>query len=294
MIYNPQPTRVWFRQQQACSINSNIPNDIIYIPLANQYVTPSQAQCLAQELNKLNVLKYKNNSTNFSKKQQQSRIYRGLNNTGKQSYSTQNYLYTNPNTSKLSRINFSLIPNPNTIVGSPNNPSGPFQTINLNPTDPNTQFLIDGGNLLCNSQQLNFSPNCFDISGNPINLAFFANTQTWYPKPRYTMPTSLSKWPQGYKGFVSAVTPVSPVLSISLNSDNTRATLSWTVNTSPCIPISSFQIFQNNEYFNTVAYPVTSTIINNLDPTQTYTYYVTAVSTNISSQPSNIVSTSLS
>ena len=60
--YNPRPPRVWSRVQDRCTTNqnnTNIENDIVYIPLTKQYVTPAQAQYQGQMLEKGNVLQYK-------------------------------------------------------------------------------------------------------------------------------------------------------------------------------------------------------------------------------------------
>jgi hypothetical protein len=98
--YNPQPPRVWTRVQNPCSTNqnnTNIQNDIVYIPLTNQYVTPLEAQYQAQLLSKGNILQYKNNSANLTKSQKYSRISNGLSITRKKSYATQSVTYTNPN-----------------------------------------------------------------------------------------------------------------------------------------------------------------------------------------------------
>ena len=307
--YNPQPPRVWTRVQNPCSTNqnnTNIKNDIVYIPLTNQYVTPLEAQYQAQLLEKGNILQYKNNSANLTKSQKYSRISNGLSITRKKSYATQSVTYTNPNISNLLRVNYKNIPYPNDIVGSPNNPSGPYQINLSSPLNCPSNVLQDGGNLVCNAivnpctQQIVktyqptpacFLTTCSDVPGKPINLCWYQNIPTWYPRKRYTMPNSLSKWPEGYKGFVSAVRPASPVLSLSMSVNNTQANLSWTIQVSNCLPISSFNIYQDGVLINNVSYQITSFVISNLVPTQEYSFYVESLSTTIVSEPSNIVTT---
>ena len=61
----PNPSRVWSRVQNRCTTNQNnidIINDIVYVPLTNQYLTPGQAQYEEQIFQKANILQYKKNS----------------------------------------------------------------------------------------------------------------------------------------------------------------------------------------------------------------------------------------
>jgi len=306
--YNPQPTRVWSRVQNQCSTNqnnTNIANDIIYIPLTKQYVTPAQAQFQSQMLQKGNILQYKKNSANLTKSQKYSRISNGYPETRKKSYATQSDTYSNPNTSSLLRVNYTSFPYQNNIVGAPNNPSSPFQIPSSTQLECSSNVLKDGGNLVLNTYQnqcsgeivkkvfcpnkLCFSTSCSDVPGKPIELCWYTNIQSWYPKTRYFMPNSLNKWPEGYKGFVSAVTPVPPVLSLSMSPDYSQAYLSWSLITSNSLPISSFNLYQNERLINNLSYTITSTTLTGLDPTQTYSFYVESLSTTITSLPSNTV-----
>lgn len=305
--YNPQPTKVWTRVQNPCSTtqnNTNFTNNVIYIPLTKQYVTPQQAQFQAQMLQKGNVLQYKSNCANLTKSQKYSRICNGYPLTRKKSYATQSDTYSNPNTASLLRVNYTSFPYPNNIVGAPNNPSSSFQSVQL---DCSSNVLKDGGNLVLNTYQnqcsneiiktascpneICFSTSCSDVPGKPIELCWYPNIQSWYPRTRYIMPNSLNKWPEGYKGFVSAVTPVPPVLTLSMSSDYTQAFLSWTITISNCLPISGFNIYQNGVFIKTVSYLINSTAITGVDQTQSYTFYIESFSTTIKSKPSNTVTT---
>jgi hypothetical protein len=215
-------------------------------------------------------------------------------------FATQSQTYTNPNTSSLARVNFTSIPFPNQIVGSPNNISGPFQYGIPNPNNCNTTTIQDGGSLICNSyanpctgeivqtvsEQQCFPTYCSDVPGQIMDLCWNPKLQTFFPRTRLTMSNSLNKWPQGYKGLVSAVTPVPPILTLDA-STNESVTLSWTVDNSICIPISSFNIYQDNTLTSTVPYALTSTTILNLQNNLQYTFYVTAVSNTTQSLPSN-------
>ena len=105
------------------------------------------------------------------------------------------------------------------------------------------------------------------------------------------MNNSTNKWPQGYKGLVSAVRQSPPFLSLDASS-NTSVTLSWTNVSNICIPISSYNIYQNGILIKSVPYQITSTIINNLT-TGIYSFYVTSISNSTQSSPSNIINLSI-
>jgi len=101
------------------------------------------------------------------------------------------------------------------------------------------------------------------------------------------MNNSLDKWPEGYKGFVSALTPAAPVLSSVVNTNQSQLTLYWTSKSSVCIPISSYTIYQNGALVKTVSYQFNSATINNLTPGTNYTFFVKALSGTVQSSPSN-------
>ena len=230
----PNPSRVWSRVQNRCTTNQNnidIINDIVYVPLTNQYLTPGQAQYEEQIFQKANILQYKKNSSNLTKKQKYSQISKGFGNARKKCYATQSVTYTKPNTSSYLRVNYNSVPYPNNLVGSPNNISGPYQT---NIPDPfnciSNNILQDGGNLVCNAivdpcsgkiietfkNNLCYPTTCSDVPGPPIELCWNPSVQTWYPRKRYTMSNGLDKFPVNYKGFVSAI-PIPEIIPIVNN-----------------------------------------------------------------------------
>jgi hypothetical protein len=299
--YLPNPPRVWSRVQNPCTyiVPDNSYNSI-YIPLTKQTVNLAQANLEEKIQYKGNILQYKGNSSRITKNQRYSQISRGLWSNRTKVFATQSQTYTNPNTSSLARVNFTSIPFPNQIVGSPNNISGPFQYGIPNPNNCNTTTIQDGGSLICNSyanpctgeivqtvsEQQCFPTYCSDVPGQIMDLCWNPKLQTFFPRTRLTMSNSLNKWPQGYKGLVSAVTPVPPILTLDA-STNESVTLSWTVDNSICIPISSFNIYQDKILTSTVPYALTSTTILNLQNNLQYTFYVTAVSNTTQSLPSN-------
>jgi hypothetical protein len=100
------------------------------------------------------------------------------------------------------------------------------------------------------------------------------------------MSNSGTKWPIGYKALVSAIKPRAPILTLN-NISNSIAILNWTVNNNLCIPISSFNIYENNIFILNVPFTQLSFNIN-LTSTQN-TYYVRAKSQSIESEASNSV-----
>jgi hypothetical protein len=298
--YNPNPPRVWSRVQNQCTYIIDSSYNSIYVPLTNKTVSLLEANYQDKLLYKGNILQYKKNSSSMSKNQKYSQIAKGLGSSKKKSYATQSTTYTNPNTTGLKRVNYDEIPFPNQVVGSPNNISGPFQYGIPNPDKCPTTTLQNGGNLVCNAfansctgavtqnlvQRYCYPTYCSDVPGYPINLCWNPKIQTFYPRQRYTMNNSLNKWPQGYKGFVTAETPAAPVLSLDSYTNN-NVVLSWTYINNECLPISSFYIYENDILINIVPYTVTT--INIPVTSGTFSFYIISFSTTISSPPSNTV-----
>ena len=191
------------------------------------------------------------------------------------------------------------IPYPNFIVGEPNNPSGPFKPDAPNPDNCNTNgSLEDGGTLVCGSYVKPCSKEVVrvgrqpgelicnlstasDVPGKPIELCWDPALQTWFPKPQYFMNNSGNKWPDNYKGFVSAIKPEPPTIKLN------GLTLSWTYIERCSIPISSFRIYVNGRFFTSVSYTITSYTFSSLQTNDSI--YMTSVSRDIESDPSNSI-----
>jgi len=304
--YLPIPPRVWSRVQNQCTYVVDISYNSIYVPLINQTLPPTEAIFYDKQINKGNILQYKGNSSRLTKNQKYSQISKGLWCNRTKSYATQSQTYTNPNTTSLQRINAINIPYPNQIVGLPNNISGPYQYNVPNPYNCPTNSIQDGGSLVCNkyvnpctgeviqsvSQQQCFPTSCSDVPGEIMDLCWNPKLQSWFPKPRYVMNNSTSKWPEGYKGFVSAITPDAPVL-LSAIGGCVQVTLTWSYTNSICTPISSFNIYVDGKFMENVPYTTTTTIIY-LNYSTEYSIYITSLSTKIESEPSNsLLSTTL-
>jgi hypothetical protein len=301
--YNPVPPRVWSRVQNQCTyIIPNSSYNSAYIPLTNQTVSLAQANYEEKQFYKGNVLQYKGNSSRLTKKQKYTQLAKGFGPNRTKVFATQTQTYTNPNTSGLLRVNYTTYPYPNQIVGAPNNISGPFQYNVPNPFDCSSNSIQDGGNLVCGTyanpctgeiiqtgavSAIICNPASASNVPGPSVLCWNNKIQTWFPRQNLTMSNSLNKWPQGYKGLISAVTPEAPVLTL-LSYTSTSVALSWTnISNNNCIPISSYNIYQNGILIETQPYTITSTTINNLSSGTTYNFYITSVSTNIQSEQSN-------
>ena len=304
--YLPIPSKVWSRVQSSWTISINTSNTV-YMPLTKETVSQVQANYMTQMLYKGNILQYKQNSS-LTKNQKYSQLAKGFGQSRTKNFATQSETYSNPNTNNLLRVNYNdLIPFPSEIAGQPNNISGPFQYDVPNPFGCLNNTVTDGGNLIggtyanpCTNKVIKTTPkpqNCYptycsDVPGKPQLLCWNTKIQTWNPKSR-NINTSANKWPQGYKSFVSAVKLFPPTLVIE-NTTITTITLSWSPVNNNCLPVSSYNIYQNGILLISVSYTETSYIINIL-PNIIYVFYITAVSNTIESAPSNTVSyTSLS
>ena len=301
--YNPRPPRVWSRVQNQCTYAdaSNNVYQSVYIPLTKQTVTLAQANYEDKLLQKGNILQYKGNSSQLTKKQKYSQLAKGFGPNRTKVFATQSETYTNPNTTGLLRVNSSILPFPNDLVGQPNNISGPFQYAVPNPDGCTGLSIQDGGNLVCGTYAnpctgailqtgATSSVICNPASASNVpgsaTLCWDTKVQTWFPRQRYFMNNSGTKWPQGYKGFVSAVTPEAPVLTLD-SETCTTVTVSWKNVKSICLPISSYRLYVNDQLFTTVSYQINSyTFFKSISSSSVY---VTAVSNNVESEKSNTI-----
>jgi len=282
--YNPNPARVWSRVQNRCSTDT-----------ADSNVDYARIDYDRQMLLKGNILQYKKNSSNLTKNQRYTQIAKGMWTNRTKTWATQSDTYTNPNTSSLLRVNNTILDPSNNTFSSPSNP---FNC-------PTTE-IQDGGNLVCSvvvnpctqevikrsvSQQLCNPTTDSDVPGQIQQLCWNDGTQTWYPRQRYTMGNSGTSWPEGYKGFVSALTLEPPVLTLD-SSNNNSVTLSWTAISNDCMPISSFNIYQNGILTANVLYPINTITITIDNICGSDSFYVTSLSNDIESEPSNIINVS--
>jgi len=301
--YLPIPPRVWSRVQNQCTYVLDSSYNSVYIPLTNQTVSPTQAINEDKLIYKGNILQYKGNSAQFTKSQKYSQLARMAGPNRKKVFATQSQTYTNPNITGLQRVNSTTIPFPNGVVGEPNNISGPYQYNVPNPNGCSGSSLQDGGTLVCGtfanpctgqlirggatSATICNPASASDVPGSSV-LCWNNKVQTSFPKPRYVMNNSTDKWPVNYKGFVSATTPSKPHLML-IDSTCNSVILSWIDVSSNCIPISSYNIYQNGILLQTLPYTITSTIINGLVVGITYSFFITSVSNTTESLPSNII-----
>jgi hypothetical protein len=273
------PPRAWSRVNNRCTYDTSY----------NEGYDPLVFERIAQ-INKGNVLQYKINSTQLTKRQRYSQIAKGLWTNRTKTFATQSDIYTNPNTTSLKRVNY--------VEYSRNDIKDPFNC-------PNVKFK-DGGTLVCGTYQNpctgqviervvqpNYHPNTDSDVPGPLKLLYWdPRLQTWYPKVRRTMNNSGNKWPLNYKLFTSALKPNPPILSIQ-NKTSNSITLSWTDQKSKCVPITNYQIFDVTNNKNTqikiLDYKVNTYTINNLTNNTNYSFYVISSSSSYNSIPSNIV-----
>jgi hypothetical protein len=237
--YNPIPTRVWSRVQSQCTFtNPGATYDQIYIPLTNQIVSQKQADYENKQIYKGNILQYKGNSARLTKAQKYSQLAKmnGPNRT--KVFATQSQTYSNPNTTGLLRVGYSTYQFPNQIPGAPNNISGPFAYGIPDPNDCSGNSIQDGGSLVCGTfanpcsgviikRDVNPAVTCHPASASNVPgdslLCWNNKVKTWFPRQRYVMTNSGNKWPEGYKGFVSALIP-----------------------DKPCSPLLNFEFYEKN------------------------------------------------
>lgn len=192
--YLPEPPRAWYRVENACSSTNIGTNNASYQEFIERVA----------QLNKGNVLQYKKNSSNLTKKQQYAQVAKGMWTNRTKTWATQSDTYTNPNTTGLQRVNYvetvNLNPNPNSLC--------PFATT-----------FKDGGTLVygtyqnpCTGEVIKGIPTSkyhpstdSNVPGPIVPLYWDEKITPWYPRQRYTMNNSTDKWPQNYKLFVSAL-----------------------------------------------------------------------------------------
>jgi hypothetical protein len=229
--YNPNPPRAWSRVDVPCVYNnvSNSPSQFnkIFLPFLNKSVFAAEAPFQVAMYNKGNILQYKKNSSSLTKNQRYSQISKGLWVNRTTTWASQTQTYTNPNTQYLQRVGsnpINLQTGGTPTITQLTCPSPSLQSIfqgvytqQIATTSNDT--IQNGGNLVCNTFEnpctntiivkptrspCNPSSNS-DVPGRSIYLCWNDGTQTWYPRQRYfNNSAGGNKFPQGYKGLVSA------------------------------------------------------------------------------------------
>ena len=188
----------------------------------------------------------------------------------------------------------------NNQVLPPPPPPPPGGTGNVMPMVPvpivEPVVIQDFGNLVCGTKEdlctgLLIMPiqldNCHpttdsDVPGQIQDLCWNDGNPTWYPRQQYLMTNSANKWPVNAP-LLSAVKPATPVLTLTIASGVN--TLSW-ITTTVCLPISSYNVYQNNLLIANTTNLNYNVVFNN---TLVNEFYVISLSGTIESNPSNIV-----
>jgi hypothetical protein len=207
-----------------------------------------------------------------------------------------------PSDSGGSSLNPEVVPPP-----PPPNPSNDNTVLPPSPMPvPIGPIVIqDSGNLICSiqenvctgesvyhkAQQLCNPTSDSDVPGTIQLLCWNDGTPTWFPRQRYIMTNSANKWPTSSgpqdKTFVSAVRPSAPIIT-SVTNLNNIVTINWE-QVEICLPVDRFSIYQNDVIIGDVEGSVfTFNIV--VDYGNTYNYFIIAKSSQIMSDPSNIVS----
>jgi hypothetical protein len=303
--YNPIPSRVWSRVQADCVyVDPGSNYNSVYIPLTNQTVSLAQADYEAKQFYKGNILQYKGNSAQLTKKQKYSQLARCAGPSRTKVFATQSQRgYTNPNTTAMKRVGYTTYTFPNQIVNAPNNISGPF-TYNIpNPFGcANGNAVQDGGVLICGSLENPCSGEvykegpqnatvCFPASASNVPGSSFLcwnnKIQTWFPRQRYFMNNSADKWPEGYKGFTSAFHPDSPVLTLK-NVNGQDATITWS-NNNTCLVPYEYTIYLNDSFYNSISFQIKEYTFINLPLGDNSIYMTSTAYPNFKSNPSNTI-----
>jgi hypothetical protein len=187
--YLPVPPRLWSRVENPCAYSNseviqNIPGDYIYLPYLSEPILKSQYYYQLACLRKGNVLQYKKNSSNLTKKQVYGQIAKQMWVNRNTTWASQSDKFSDPNTKSLKRVNYvnitttgvptdqpltceapkpptnSSLPARSSSSGSnapvipppplPNQPGGPSMPPAVTPQSPVEPIVIpDGGRLVC-------------------------------------------------------------------------------------------------------------------------------------------------
>jgi hypothetical protein len=103
------------------------------------------------------------------------------------------------------------------------------------------------------------------------------------------MNTSGNKWPEGYKGFVSALIITPPVLYVTKN-DDLSVQLAWSIKICKITPITSFNLYMNNILTQNIPNTGIFTITINVAADMKASFTLTSLSGANESDKSNTVS----
>ena len=141
--YNPSVTRTWNRYQSRCFVDlSNNPTNYITMPLTGETVPYAEFAFNMQMLHKGNILQYKKNSFNITKKERYTKIAQGKWASKQRTWAIQSSRMTNPNTQYFQRANTINIDS-STLAQSDLPPSCP--TLPPIPTVPVTNTPVTNG-----------------------------------------------------------------------------------------------------------------------------------------------------
>lgn len=279
--YLPNPSRAWSRVQHSCSFFDN----------------SQQTYLESAMLNKGNILQYKKNSSNLTKRQRYAQIAKGLWTNRNTTWATQSTRgYTNPNNKSLQRVNSIDItldypPTTNFVrCVPPVNTNNPIVIQDFGTLVCGTYENVCTGEIIRQPTDIICHPTTdSDVPGQITELCWDDGTPTWYPKQQYVMTNSGNKWPVNAI-LLSSIKPLPPVITSIFNVKKI-ITITWTID-NKCLNITNVTIFQNGLPIKIVSSDTftASIFVENND---TYTFYIVGINGNVISEPSNIVSVTL-
>jgi hypothetical protein len=272
------------RVQGSCSLVTESPiafdrNRFSTVPYTGKIVSTTELPYEIAMLRKGNILQYKKNSSNLTKKQQYSQLAQGKWYYRKTWATQSSRGYTNPNTNNLQRVN--------------------SETVELFPNSDNPVYIQDFGTLVCGTLENPVTgvvitqppkPNCHpttdsDVPGRITELCWNDGITPWFPRTRYNMSNSNSKLYTNYK-LTGGLQFFGLTLRATVICLDSTVKLDWVYN-NKCIPALGYNIYQNGTLLASVPSTPTTYTFTPLEGNQIY--YVTAINRNAESQPSNVV-----
>ena len=296
-FYFTTPTISWSRYQNNCSVILNsVPDEsenVFEHPITGEMVNYATYIEALQYIKKGNILQYRKNAMELPARRRYSYLMQGFGPSRTKQYATQTATYTNPNTRSLKRVGYTTVPATSAILYA--------EGIN---NCGNDETMKDGGFMLCNitvdpcsdeviqtrtNDPIIATQSSSDVPSNGSSKLFWSNkVKTWNSRPKRHMLFASSTFPQGFKGFTSAVHFTPPILSdVSDGSTPDHASLSWIIEDSGCMPVLSYDVY------NTGVLVATTTsqniIIENAHADALNNYSVVSVNNSVRSPDSNIV-----
>jgi len=227
------PPREWYRYDNRCASSTTNPfaefnlGKTNYVPFVNLIVNPEDYIYQQAVLQKGNILQYKKNSSNLTKKQRYAQIAKGMWINRTTTWASQSQTVTIPNTNSLKRVNYSSFnvttgqSTPTEAVKCPTTPptqvyftlperqtgiildqpiippsivdqipTSPIIPVIVDPPTSTSEVIEDGGILICNISQNSCTGQIYKVT---TNIDCYPTTDSDVPGPPI-----LLCWNDGY------------------------------------------------------------------------------------------------